>query len=273
MKFTILKIDRSLLLSMEPILSTSAGYQTSISDELEYFDSHPLVNWFVAIDETKIPIGFIRSFDQVDWSQCELFILPEPNRSLIVMELLNKFINNNTFDVGHRLRFDVLVSDNEINFCIKQLKLNQKSQTFFYYELDLVPTSLDFKNQLVNFSATEVADTLSHLHPVQLETVETWIQSKTIRVILSQGRVVAVAQIYNYGDSVEINRLATNLNFLRQGFAKNLIKNICHELSQNGVKKLFLKVESIRKPAIQLYENFGFKKNDSQTQIWYTKLY
>lgn len=50
MSIQVLKMNRELLSQIESLLSASAGYPTSIQDELEYFDSEPALSWFVAID-------------------------------------------------------------------------------------------------------------------------------------------------------------------------------------------------------------------------------
>lgn len=273
MAFQIFKIDRDILVRIENLLSASAGYQTSMPDELEYFDSESSKNWFVALDKKETPIGFIRCFNQGEWSQGEVFVSPRVDRKSIATDLLKKFIESNTFESGHRLRFDVADSDHEFKTCIEQLGLNQKSQTFFYYELELPKKTVIGESQQTDMSALEIAETLSNLHPVRLDEVETWIQNKSIRTVSYEGRVTAAAQIFEYGDSAEINRIATNANFLRRGFSKALMQNICNELSQNGVKKLFLKVEDTRKPAINFYESFGFIKNESKTQTWFSKYF
>jgi len=66
----------------------------------------------------------------------------------------------------------------------------------------------------------------------------------------------------------EVNRIATHSNYLRRGFSKMLMQNICNELSDLGVEKLFLKVEDVRKAAVDFYEDFGFVRNSSKTQTW-----
>ncbi len=118
-----------------------------------------------------------------------------------------------------------------------------------------------------------MADAFANLHPVTLDEVESWIKDESIRTTSFEGKVVAAAQIFNYGNSAEINRIATNSNFLRCGFSKVLMQNICDELSEKGIERLFLKVEDIRKPAIQFYESFGFVKNEEKTQTWFSKYF
>lgn len=272
MSVQILKIDRKLLIRMEHLLSASAGYQTSMSDELDYFDSQVPKNWYVAI-ENEEPIGFVRSFNQGEWSQAELFISSISDRIRVGTDLLKNFIETNVFDSGHRLRIDVADSDIELKSCIEKLGLNQKSETYLYYELDLSKNSEIIKTEKTEISAIEITETLSHLHPVKLEEVEAWIQNNTIRTVTYEGKVVAAVQIYEYGDSAEINRIATNSKFLRRGFSKVLMQNICSELSEKGFKKLFLKVEDVRKPAINFYENFGFVRNQGKTQTWFSKYF
>lgn len=273
MPFRISKINRDSLMQIEPLLSAAAGYQTSMSDELEYFDSGSSKNWFMAINKQELPIGFVRSFNQGEWSQGELFVSPTVDRSCIATELLKKFIASNTFESGHRLRFDIAGADFEFKSSIEQLGLNQKSQIFFYYQLELPKKFAIDESQEIDAFAQEVTETLCNLHPVKIDDVEEWIQSNSIRTVSYEGKVAAAAQILKYDDSAEIIRIATNSKFLRRGFSRVLMQNICNELSQNGVKKLFLKVEDVRVPAIGFYENFGFVRNDSKTQTWYSKYF
>lgn len=131
MSVQISKLDRDLLIKIEPLLSESASYQTSIPDELDFFDSTLPDGWFVASDENYNPVGFVRSFNQGNWSQGELFVLPMKDRRLVAIRLLENFLKANKFESGHRLRFDIAFSDAEFKSCIEQVGLNQKSQTFF----------------------------------------------------------------------------------------------------------------------------------------------
>lgn len=57
MTIQITTIDKAILLQMHKILSSSAGYDISIQDELEYFDPAQATNWFLATRQRKFQIN------------------------------------------------------------------------------------------------------------------------------------------------------------------------------------------------------------------------
>ncbi|MNJ98581.1 ribosomal-protein-alanine N-acetyltransferase [compost metagenome] len=271
--FEIVNINLQLLSAMESLLSESAGYPTGMLDEIEYFQEESPKGWLIALDSEENKIGFVRSFQQgEDWSLGELFIKHEcPNRKEIATSLINRFLTENLFPVGHRLRFDFSSMDADLNSMVENLDLHKKSQTFRYFELN-VPQLNEKPSEAANISANPkiVAEVLSHLHPVSEADAKNWLDSGSVRIQMDGDRIASAAQIYFYPASAEINRIATHGDFLRQGHAKRLMSRICAELVTRDIRKLFLKVEDIRIPAIQCYKSFGFKEISEKRQTWHS---
>jgi len=283
MTFTLSHIDRQRLSQMQDALNRSAGYQISMEDELRYFDPQGSFGWLVATNHQEQIVGFIRQLKQDEnWSLGELYVDDAiANRHSVASQLLREFgsifrvIREPTsLPARHRLRFDVLESDFELNSALHALGFSERRQVFRYFEKSMMRTKTDkaISTQIMPLpsDASEIANVLTNLSPVSETDVRTWINDGVIRVVSNDSRIVAAAQIYIHGDSAEINRIATDPSYLRQGYAARLLSEICAELSILGVPRLFLKVEDIRTPAISLYQKAGFMKDKMKTQIWHS---
>jgi ribosomal protein S18 acetylase RimI-like enzyme len=261
MTIAVSPIDRAALEDMQCILSQSAGYEVSLPDELAYFESLKSTNWFLARSTEGKAVGFIRSFPQgANWSLGEFYVDSNFSyRGLVANRLLAEFSASNSYEQGHRLRIDVPRADSEMNERLEKMGFSQKKQLFRHFVINLDSSGdMGESSYSVNGSGREIAEVLSHLHPVSESEASKWTHDGTIRTISSSGRVVAAAQFYSRSESAEINRIATHSCFLRQGHAKKLLMQICRELSNQGKKQLFLKVEDIIAPAIEFYRDFGF---------------
>ncbi|MBO9666136.1 MAG: GNAT family N-acetyltransferase, partial [Bdellovibrio sp.] len=252
----------------------SIGYPTSMPDEISYFEEESPQGWLYAADKDGRKIGFIRSFKQGDeWSHGELFV--ESNalaRKEIAIELLNNFLALNPFSSGHRLRFDFASSDADLNGIFQDLKNKYKSQTFHYFELT-IPDRTESQHSEGSYSSAnpkEVAETLSNLHPVSEVEAQEWLEDGSLRVEMAGQHIAAVAQINFYPHSAEVIRIATNKKFLRQGYAGTLMAKISEELSARSIRRLFLKVENARTPAINFYKDFGFEEVLERQQTWHS---
>lgn len=117
MTIQITAIDKAVLLQMHKVLSSSAGYDISIQDELDYSDPALAINWFLATNQISDQLGFIRCFEiSTDWSLGEFFINPLlENRLEIGEKLLQSFSQKSSFPVGHKLRFDISINDHVVN--------------------------------------------------------------------------------------------------------------------------------------------------------------
>lgn len=274
MKF--LKINRDLLTGMQDILSQSAGYNVGIEDELEYFETVDASSWILAQDLNGKNIAFIRHMRQGDWSLGELYVMSNASdRQSIAKALLTEFQKHASFATGHLLRFDVLKSDRILNEALIDLGFSQKRQEFLHFDLNLNAISEDVvaANKLQNLSPADVRETFENLHPVSEVEVTQWIKNGTIRASFADSKIAAAAQIYESDDTMEINRIATNPAFLRQGHARKLIDEIIIEARIRLKKRVYLKVDSEKIPAISLYRNTGFEEQTEKAQYWHSRVY
>lgn len=277
MTIQVINIEKDVLLKMHEILSRSAGYNISIQDEVDYFNPDKSTAWFLAIDQEGDHLGFIRFFEMnSDWSLAEFYIDQHlKNRADVGEKLLQNFKQAASFVPGHRLRFDVLLKDHLINALLIEKDFSHKKQTFKYFEMDLINFGdIHFKkSNSENLNAIQVTEVLSNLVPVDVDEVLSWIDRDQVRFITNDRQIVAAAQISYDEESVEIVRIATHLDFLRQGYAKKLISDICKESFQAEKKKIYLKVDSEKLPAIHLYKKIGLKEIEDKTQFWHSKYY
>ncbi len=273
MRYAIKEIDLETLLSMESILSASAGYKTNLQEEGNYFSQQLPTGWFVARDGLSRQVAFIRSFRQSDeWSSAELYVDPKiDERGKLAKELLNTFFRENIFLPGHRVRFEIRSSDEDVNSAIEGVERDHKKQTFHFFELSIShELSCSKKSAPKSHSAQAIAEVLSHLHPVTKEESQRWLDNGTLRFQEIEGCLGCVAQVHLYDTSAEIVRIATHQDFRRQGLAKDLVLKIINELGERKISKLFLKVEDVKKPAIHFYKNFGFNENLEEQQTWHS---
>jgi ribosomal protein S18 acetylase RimI-like enzyme len=274
MTIQIISIDKDVLSQMQKILSSSAGYDVSIQDELDYFNPAQSGTWFLATDQNGEQLGFIRCFEiNSEWSLGEFFITSFSEKRVEVGEkLLQYFSSKSSFPNGHRLRFDISINDHVLNNLIIEKGLSHKKQIFKYFEIPTVGFSdKDFKSASIdNVNVNQVAEVLSNLAPVELGELSSWLSNNQVRTITVDGKVIVAAQISNADESVEIVRIATHPDFLRQGHAEKLINDICQESFQKGKSKIYLKVDSVKIPAIHLYKKVGFKEVEEKTQYWHS---
>lgn len=259
---------------MQNVLSESAGYTVSIEDEIEYFDPDAAKSWYLARGSDGQILAFIRNFTQSsEWSLAELYVKSNiQNRGKIVTSLLNSFKSTVSIPAGHRLRIDTSSHDIQLNEILRKAGFSEKCQTFLHFERELNVSTQQLNSEMIsNAEAKSVSETLSHLHPVSEGEAQKWIESKTIRGIRSEGKVVAVAQIYESDDALEVNRIATHEKFLRRGFAKKLMEQILSEASNLQKRKVYLKVENIHLPAIAFYKSVGFIENQDKCQVWHSR--
>lgn len=267
-------ITLDVLREMQGVLSESAGYSVSIEDEIEYFDPNVAKSWYFVRGADGQIVAFIRNFPQgPEWSAAEIFVKPDiQNRRQIAHSLLNSFKSTISFPVGHRLRIDILSHDSELNEILQTEDFSEKRQTFLHFERESNADIQSLTSEIIsNADAKSVSEVLSHLHPVSEADAQKWIESKTIRGIRFDGEIVAAAQIYEAGDSLEVNRFATHEKFLRKGFAKRLLEQIFAEASDRQKRKVYLKVEDIRLPAISCYKSSGFIEKQEKHQTWHSR--
>lgn len=275
-KMDLYPITPERLSQMQDILNRSAGYAVNIADEIEYFDPAACAGWWLAMGSDGNPMAFIRHFKQnFDWSLGEIYIGSEAeDRTTIAKALLGKFQNSIRFPNAHRLRFDVNSYDQDLNCVLKAEGFSEKAQIFRFFEYsDMENATLSDPEYASVSDAKGVAETLSNLHPVSSDEARRWIEDKNILIVRDHERVVAAAQIYEFDDALEVNRFATHEKYLRRGFARRLMNTVFQESTIRSKKRVYLKVEENRAPAIDLYLSVGFEENRDKCQTWHSRWY
>jgi ribosomal protein S18 acetylase RimI-like enzyme len=94
------------------------------------------------------------------------------------------------------------------------------------------------------------------------------------------GRVVGMIGVQKTGDNkAEIRRLRVGSTARRTGVGSNLMEEAMRFCQKRGYLKVVLDVQTVRLPAISLFEKFGFKAgptrevNDRRVQDFYLDLY
>ena len=73
-------------------------------------------------------------------------------------------------------------------------------------------------------------------------------------------RVVGYIGAILVQDEGDITNVAVDVSRRREGIGKLLVERAIHESADRGVEKLFLEVRAGNRPAIALYEKFGFQR-------------
>lgn len=270
---TLFTIDRNNLRDLHPLLNRSAGYEVSLEDELEYFDPDAAKNWAVATADDGRRLGFIRSFRQSgDWSLGELFVEPDcEDRLLVAKAMLDHFKIRSRFDHGHRLRFDLWLKDSDLNEAVAASGFSEKTQIYFYFERAITTSNEKYAPQHPTVAQIpEIIATLSFLHSVTEAEVSNWIRADQIRVIGIGSRIVCAAHIRESDNAIEISRIATHADFLRNGYATKLISQIAEETVAKKKSRLYLKVEETKVAAIATYRKSGLEMDESKTEKWHS---
>lgn len=111
------------------------------------------------------------------------------------------------------------------------------------------------------------------MNPVTEVQAQEWIKRDKIRIYIEDSKVACAAQIATFETSMEIVRIATHTEFLRQGYASKLLRQILMEASEAGKSSVHLKVESARTAAIATYKKLGFIEDPEKSQIWHSRWY
>lgn len=277
MSIAICAITKDVLAQMQDVLTCSAGYEVSLDDELEYFNPLASVGWLAAKSSAGKFLGFVRYFMQnAQWSHAEFYVDPAiDERKAVALQLLTEFKAQAKFDAGHRVRFDVARQDAVLHSALEELGFSTQKQLFHRFELSLVdrvkaPQASPLPGPA---NAKEIAEVLSNLHPVNEGEVLKWLSEGSIRIHSIENRIASAAHLCVHGASAEIVRIATHVDLTRRGSATKLLNQICQELAAQGIKLLYLKVESVRLPAIAFYKKFGFKENEFKSQTWHSRCF
>ncbi len=110
--------------------------------------------------------------------------------------------------------------------------------------------------------AVEAALLKATKFPPLLRTLERFIHTETQFYGLFEGQTLAaVVEISMQNDSTHIQSLVVHPDYFRQGLGSKLIRHVL------SFRSKFYTIETglDNKPAIQLYEQFGFQKIDDYT--------
>ena len=83
-------------------------------------------------------------------------------------------------------------------------------------------------------------------------------ERKEFIVALRDGKIIACAGAELYTDSAEIESLAVDPDYRRQGIAKILLIKLIGAIRRRGVSFIILEVRPSNTAAIELYKGFGF---------------
>lgn len=101
-----------------------------------------------------------------------------------------------------------------------------------------------------------------------------WISENKVIVARHGGEIIGYCcvTIYNNGTTLWIRELAVAPEFHRRGYGRQLLQEgLCYGLAQ-GASKAFLAVDIENHTAINIYEGYGFKRRDEDTEIQMIRL-
>ena len=95
-------------------------------------------------------------------------------------------------------------------------------------------------------------------NPYPYQIVESDIKANKVMVMEHDGNIVGYITVSHVLDTGEIERVAVHKDFLRRGYATQLMNEALKHLSSLGVKDIFLEVRDDNHQAIGLYTKCGF---------------
>ncbi|MCM1089320.1 MAG: ribosomal protein S18-alanine N-acetyltransferase [Butyrivibrio sp.] len=75
----------------------------------------------------------------------------------------------------------------------------------------------------------------------------------------TDGQVVGCAGLTMLGEEGDIDKVMVDERFRRQGVAAMLLRELIDKAGQRGITSFTLEVRESNRPAIRLYERFGFR--------------
>jgi GNAT superfamily N-acetyltransferase len=269
-------ITSESLPNLKALLDASAGYDVDMNDEITYFDVQNSQNWTFA-QQNGEPIGFIRCFPEHTWGKVELFVSSKNPAQKLALEkvLVGSFLQNSTFKNGFRLRFDLSALEKDLIQHLNELGFTSRAESFLHYECDLL--KIKYENleaeQPELGDAAQVAEVFKNLHDTKEDEARTWIEAKNIFVYRHDNIIRCAMQVYDYGDSIEINRLATQAGWLKKGFAESLITRVSAHFHGTPARRIILKVDALKNPARCLYQKMGFVRMPEKDQVWLSRIF
>jgi GNAT superfamily N-acetyltransferase len=264
-------IDKNWIKKLEDLFSKSYGEKIDINEEIDYFNEFKPKNWYVSIDNSGIPNGFIRSFPYSEDQefQIELFA----NSLDIKISLINLF-DTCISNINKKFRFCLQKNQSSLIEYLKNIGYTHKVEEFKKFVLTN-RSNIQIKN-IIRMGRNEpkeilqIIDILSHFGKLSESKVIELINKNKIIVCLNQSCIVAAAMINVYEKFVEIVEISVLNEHRRKGYATECIIGIT---SKYPDKKIILEVNKDNIKAIKLYEKLGFDEKTEENKIWLTKLY
>ena len=82
-------------------------------------------------------------------------------------------------------------------------------------------------------------------------------------VVETDGKIIACAGAEIQNDAAEIQTIATDPNYRGLGIGTKIFSKLIETIKERGATLVYLEVRPSNTPAINLYENFGFRVVDS----------
>jgi len=115
----------------------------------------------------------------------------------------------------------------------------------------------------------------------QLEDIDTKLAENPKKIIDDGGyvfsivvdcKVVGVCALFNNGKGVfELARMAVSKKHRSNGYGKKLIETCLNKLNEIKAKEVYLVSNTKLKPAITLYEKYGFKPSNNCRHAGYSR--
>ena len=280
MKPQVLPITAKDLRRLKPLLDQSAGYDVSLEEEETYFDPDTVRNWRQLVFQEEC-LGFIRAFPQANWGSVELFARQTDSfeREWIQRTLLKEFLEASAYASGFRLRLELNAVTSTFAPMAMELGFRDRVENFLLYEIAPTLACSEQPAKKVRFAVpaetAQVTEVFQNLHPVTQKEVQLWILKQEVFVAAERSCTIHCAahiQISDTTSELEIVRIASHVDSLRQGHAKVLLTGLHQHFAQTKAR-IFLKVDALKVPARRLYEKLGYRRKLEADQIWLSKIF
>ncbi len=255
------------LTGLEPLLRASFGRDDfALSDELEAFAERQPGDWFALYSDQ--PGGFVRYFSlDKNLYIGELYVVPGPERTGRLERLLRHLVRHHTLPAPATLRLDTPETDHELMDVLQSLFPTALRKTVAHYQLR-TPARVREISDVQTLTETDLKATqaiLAQLKPYSVRELAGLAATKQLYIANDNG-VKAALHAAPYGAGLEVVTLATAQAHLWRGYAAALLQTF---LDANPSTEVFLKVNAENTAAVRLYENVGFTRQASQTEVWW----
>jgi hypothetical protein len=264
-------INKNWIIELEHLLSKSYGEKINIKEEIDYLNEFTPENWYVSIDNSCIPNGFIRCFPYSEDQEFEIELFANSiDTKIALIDMFDKCATN----INKKFRFCLHKNQSSLIDYLKNIGYTYNIQEFKMFILKNRP-NIQNKN-LIRMGKKEskeildIIEVLSRFGKLSKSKVIQLINEDRIVVCVKQSHIVAAAMINVYEKFVELVEISVLKNHRRKGYATECIMGI---MSKYPDKILKLEVSKDNIKAIKLYEKLGFEEKTEENKIWLTKLY